>query len=98
MRHDSRPPSVVVGGPDPRHRPGADRRRARNALDSAAVGLLDRLGAGILLVVLSPLIIALSIAIMLDSPGPPFFWSRIRDGQVPKDACRGGWASVDFAG
>ncbi|HLB18961.1 MAG TPA: sugar transferase [Gaiellaceae bacterium] len=76
MRHDSRPPSVVVGGPDPRHRPGADRRRARNALDSAAVGLLDRLGAGILLVVLSPLIIALSIAIMLDSPGPPFFWCR----------------------
>jgi lipopolysaccharide/colanic/teichoic acid biosynthesis glycosyltransferase len=76
MRHDLRPPSVVVGGRDPRYRPGAGRRPARNALDSAAVGLLDRLGAGILLLLLSPLIIALAVAIMLDSPGPPFFWCR----------------------
>ncbi len=76
MRHDSRPPSVVVGGPDSRHLLGVGRRRAQNTLDSAAIRLLDRLGAGILLLLLAPMIIALAVAITLDSPGPPFFWCR----------------------
>lgn len=76
MRRDLRLPSVGLGGSDWRHRPGADRRRARKTRDSVAIRLLDRLGAGILLLLLSPLIVALAVAIMVDSPGPPFFWCR----------------------
>ena len=76
MRHDLRLPPDVLGGSDSKHRLGADRRRARKALNSVAIGLLDRLGAGILLILLSPLIIALAVVIMLDSPGPPFFRCR----------------------
>jgi len=76
MRRDLRRPSVVLGGSDSRHRLEAGRRRARKPFDSVAIGLLDRLGAAILLFLLSPLIIALAVAIMLDSPGLPFFWCR----------------------
>jgi lipopolysaccharide/colanic/teichoic acid biosynthesis glycosyltransferase len=76
MRRDLRLPSVGSGGSNSRHRLKADRRRARKALEFVAIGLLDRLGAGILLLLLLPLIVVLAVAIVLDSPGPPFFWCR----------------------
>jgi lipopolysaccharide/colanic/teichoic acid biosynthesis glycosyltransferase len=75
MRHDLRLPSVVSDGRDSRH-PVAGHPRAHTALDSLAIGLLDRVGAGILLVLLSPLIVVLAIAIKVDSPGAPFFRCR----------------------
>ena len=69
--------------------------------------VLDRLGAAGLLVVLSPLLLALALGVRLSSPGPVFFrqWRIGRDGralpdpEVPLDAPRGpstqrGWTTT----
>jgi lipopolysaccharide/colanic/teichoic acid biosynthesis glycosyltransferase len=75
MRRDSRLSSASGGGL-PSRDPAADGRSVPRALDSLGIELLDRLGAGILLLLLSPLILVVLVAIRLDSPGPAFFRCR----------------------
>lgn len=57
-----------------RARPAHTNRRARASMYQRTVKpILDVLAASVLLVLLSPALVALAIAIKLDSPGPVFF-------------------------
>jgi lipopolysaccharide/colanic/teichoic acid biosynthesis glycosyltransferase len=45
-------------------------------ISDLAIRILDLVGAAVLLAVLSPLLLAVAIAIRIDSPGPAIFWQR----------------------
>ena len=65
---------VARGAPSPPAAMGW--ARARGVADTVACRALDLVGAGILLLLLAPVLIALAIAIRLESPGPCLFRQR----------------------
>jgi lipopolysaccharide/colanic/teichoic acid biosynthesis glycosyltransferase len=74
MRRDSR--SVQRRGRGRRGIIEASRRELPSRADAWAKWLLDRCIAGVSLALLAPLLLALAVAVKLDSPGPAFFRCR----------------------
>jgi lipopolysaccharide/colanic/teichoic acid biosynthesis glycosyltransferase len=58
------------------HKQSVDRTAGEPLWQALARRFIDLLGAGVVILLLSPLLIALAIAIRLDSPGPALFRQR----------------------
>jgi lipopolysaccharide/colanic/teichoic acid biosynthesis glycosyltransferase len=75
LRHDSNVFPLRKDAGTERYPPSAG-RSVTASFDSLATGILDRLGAAFLLLLLSPLVLGLALAVRLDSRGPAFFRCR----------------------